>query len=87
MEKARRSTLIVSRRGQITLPADVRKRLGLKEGGVVTLEEGRGEIILRPAAVIEIDVYSNEDIERWDREDALSRADRRRITEKLARKP
>jgi antitoxin PrlF len=81
-----KTTLVVSQRGQITLPADVRKRLGIKEGGVVTLEEGAGEVILRPAAVLEIQMYSDEDVERWDREDQLSQADRRRIKKKLARK-
>jgi AbrB family looped-hinge helix DNA binding protein len=86
MVKPRKTTLIVSQRGQITLPADVRNRLGIKEGGVVTLEEGAGELILRPAAVLEIEMYSEEDIERWDNEDQLSKAERRRIKGKLARK-
>lgn len=81
-----KSTVVVSPRGQITLPADVRKRLGIKEGGVVTLEERDGSLILRPAAVVELTMYSDEDIARWDAEDVLSDAERRRIERKLARK-
>lgn len=81
-----RSTLIVSARGQITLPADLRHRLGIKDGGVVTLEEREGEVILRPAAVVELTIYSDDDIERWDEEDALSDAERARLKKKLARK-
>jgi len=81
-----RSTVVVSARGQITLPADLRHRLGIKEGGVVTLEERQGELVLRPAAVVERTMYSDEDIRRWDAEDELSDAERGRIKKKLARK-
>ena len=81
-----KSTVIVSARGQITLPADLRHRLGIKEGGVVTLEERHGELVLRPAAVVELTMYSDEDIARWDAEDDLSDAERGRIKKKLARK-
>ena len=84
--KNSKSTVIVSPRGQITLPAELRHRLGIKEGGVVTLEERQGELILRPAAVVELTMYSDEDIARWDAEDELSEAERSRIKKKLARK-
>lgn len=81
-----KSTVVVSARGQITLPADLRHRLGIKDGGVVTLEERNGEIVLRPAAVVELTIYSDEDVARWDAEDELGEADRRRVKKKLARK-
>ena len=76
----------MSPRGQITLPADLRRRLGIKEGGVVTLEERHGELVLRPAAVVELTMYSDDDVARWDAEDKLSDAARGRIKKKLARK-
>ena len=76
----------MSPRGQITLPADLRRRLGIKEGGVVTLEERHGELVLRPAAVVELTMYSDDDVARWDAEDKLSDAERGRIKKKLARK-
>ncbi len=81
-----KSTVVVSARGQITLPADLRQRLGIKEGGVVTVEERHGELVLRPAAVVELTMYSDEDIARWDAEDHLNDAERRRIKKRLARK-
>ncbi len=81
-----KSTVLVSSRGQITLPADVRLRLGIKEGGVITLEERNGALILRPAAVVELTMYSDSDVTRWDAEDKLTEAERRRIKKKLARK-
>jgi len=54
-----RQNLLVSSRGQITLPSLVRKRLGIKSGGVVTLEEKDNVVVLRPAAVVEIETYSD----------------------------
>ena len=36
--------VIVSPRGQITLPAQVRKRLGIQPGGVLMLEESEGRV-------------------------------------------
>ncbi len=80
-----KSTVVVSARGQITLPAELRHRLGIKEGGVVTLEERHGELVLRPAAVVELTMYSDEDIARWDEKDELSDAERARIKKQLAR--
>lgn len=43
------STAAVTSKGQITIPAEVRKKLGLKPGDRVRFIEGeRGEYILRP---------------------------------------
>lgn len=81
-----KTPLLVSQRGQITLPADVRKRLGIKEGGIVTVEERQGELIVRPAAVLELETYSDEDIARWDREDELPQQQKQRLQRKLLKK-
>lgn len=69
-------TVVVSPRGLITLPVSVRKRLGIKAGDVVILEERGNGLDLKPGAVFEIDLYSGEDMAQWDSEDALS-GDRR----------
>jgi antitoxin PrlF len=81
-----KTTLVVSTRGQITLPSELRRRLGIREGGVVTLEERDGALILRPAAVFELTMYSDREIARWDAEDAVTDAEKGRIRRKLARK-
>jgi len=49
-----RQTLIVSTRGQITLPADIRKRFGIKSGEPVIIEDRDGELVLKPATVLEL---------------------------------
>jgi len=74
-----RESLTVSGRGQITLPANMRKRLGIEAGGVLIAEEREGDIVLRPAAVLEIETYSDADIARWDAEDRLDDAERTAI--------
>ncbi|MCP4408783.1 MAG: AbrB/MazE/SpoVT family DNA-binding domain-containing protein [Gammaproteobacteria bacterium] len=75
--------IIVSSRGQITLPATLRKRLGIKPGDVIIMEDRNGEIILKPAAVLEIELYTDVQIERWDEEDRLESSERERILRKL----
>jgi AbrB family looped-hinge helix DNA binding protein len=58
------TTLIVSPRGQITLPKRVRARLGSPPGSVLLLREEAGRIVLDPAAVTPISLYADEEIER-----------------------
>ena len=77
-------TLVVSSRGQITLPAALRKRLGIKSGDVVILEDRGNEVVLKPGIVVEIQHYSDEQIAQWDAEDKLSDQERAEILDTLA---
>ena len=74
--------LVVSGRGQITLPAALRKRFGIRPGDVVIVEDRDGEIILKPAAILEIEVYSDEQISSWDEEDRLDPGQRKRMLQR-----
>ena len=58
------TTLIVSPRGQITLPKPLRARLRLTPGSVLLLREEAGQIVLHPAAVTPVALYGDEEIER-----------------------
>lgn len=78
-----REVLTVSNRGQVTLPAGMRKHLGIRPGGAVIVEECGGELRLKPAVVLEVESYSDAQIADWDRADALSTDERRRILERL----
>lgn len=78
-----RQTLIVSSRGQITLPAEVRKQFGIKSGEPVIIEERNGELVLKPATVLEVEIYSPKQIAEWDRDDQLDEAERKRIVARL----
>ena len=85
MNAGSKTNLVVSKRGQITLPSEVRRKYGIGEGGVVTLEERPGELVIRPATVVEFEMYSDEDIPRWDKEDELSESGKNEILKKIAR--
>ena len=81
-----RQNLLVSKRGQVTLPASVRKRMGIQSGGVLTLEEKDNVVVLRPAAVVEIETYSDEEIARWDKEDRLEPGERNALLKRLRKR-
>jgi antitoxin PrlF len=78
-----REVLTVSSRGQITLPAEMRRHMGIEPGGAVIVEDCGGELRLKPAAVLEVALYSDEDIAEWDQADALSDQERQQILERL----
>lgn len=78
-----RETVLVSNRGQITLPADMRKQLGIAPGSTVIIETRDGELTLKPAVVLEMDSYSDRQIADWDRDDTLTVEERQRILARL----
>ena len=49
---AARSLVRVQEKGQITLPADVRKRLGLKKGDLVAIIETPDGVLITPQEVV-----------------------------------
>lgn len=78
-----RQTLIVSNRGQLTLPASVRKRFGIKNGGAIIMEERDNELILKPAMVLEVEMYTDEQVQAWDEADRLEDAQRQTVLRRL----
>ncbi|MGA2226748.1 MAG: AbrB/MazE/SpoVT family DNA-binding domain-containing protein [Syntrophobacteraceae bacterium] len=79
-----RQTLIVSNRGQLTLPANLRKRFGIKNGGAIILEERDNELVLKPAMVIEVEMYTDEQVLAWDEADRLDDVERQTVLRHLA---
>lgn len=79
-----RETVIVSSRGQLTLPVGLRKRFGIQAGGPVIIEDRDGEIVLKPAVVMEVELYSDEQIAAWDRDDRLDDNERTALKQRLA---
>ena len=77
-------TLVVSGRGQITLPATTRKRFGIKGGDVVILEDRGNEIVLKPGIVLAVEHYSDDQIAQWDADDRLDDQERARILDAVA---
>jgi AbrB family looped-hinge helix DNA binding protein len=79
--------LIVSPRGQITLPKPVRARLRLAPGSVLLLREEGGRIILDPAAVTPVSIYADEEIERLLEADRTNPRERAALRRRWGMKP
>ena len=56
--------LILSDRGTLTVPAKLRKALGLKSGCLVQAEARDGMLILHPAKVVRYTVYDEAKVKR-----------------------
>ena len=80
-----RQTVIVSDRGQITLPKALRERLAIKPGSALIVEQDEGRIVLRPAAVTPVEIYTDEEIAAWVEEDQIDPKKRKAILKKKAR--
>jgi antitoxin PrlF len=75
--------LLVSEKGQSTLPAAMRKSLGLGKSAIVTAEQVGGQIVLTPAVVLETEIYTDEQVATWDRSDAFRKGERQRLASRL----
>jgi AbrB family looped-hinge helix DNA binding protein len=80
-----KQTLIVSERGQITLPKDLRDRLAIKAGTALIAEAKDGQLVLRPAVVTPVRIYSDDEVKNWIDEDRVDAAVRKRILKKARR--
>ena len=74
----------LGKRGQVSIPRTVLSRLGL-EGEVPLLVETTedGAILLRPAGVYPIEIYSDERIEEFDVGDCMDKAAKHRLLQVL----
>lgn len=44
-----RTTAVISSKGQVVIPANLRKRYGMKEGTTVVFQEDHGRLMLSPS--------------------------------------
>ncbi len=65
-----RNTIQVSRRGVLTLPKELREKLGIEDGGVVMVEESVQGIYLRPAVAYPVEMYTDERVAEFDQVEA-----------------
>ncbi len=77
----------LGKKGQVSLPATVLRKLGL-EGRATLLVEATedGAVILRPAAVYPIELYSDARVKEFEDADRLSAADAKRVQKALRRR-
>jgi AbrB family looped-hinge helix DNA binding protein len=75
----------VGRRGTVVLPAKLRRRLGIEEGSFVVAEEREDGILIRPATVLPIEIYTPERRAEFLLNNAVSAEDDRRARAKVKR--
>lgn len=65
-----KTTLTVTRRGVVTLPAKLREALGIKADDVLIAETTPEGLLLRPAVTLPIEIYSDERVREFDEAEA-----------------
>ena len=75
----------VGRRGAVVLPAKLRRRLGIEEGSFVIAEQREDGILIRPATVLPVEIYSPERRAEFLLNNAVSAADDRRARAEVKR--
>jgi AbrB family looped-hinge helix DNA binding protein len=75
----------VGRRGTIVLPAKLRRRLGIEEGSFVVAEEREDGILIRPATVVPVEIYSSERRAEFLLNNAVTAEDYRRAEAEVKR--
>jgi AbrB family looped-hinge helix DNA binding protein len=59
----------MSARGVITLPKEVRKRLGLVKGGQLVIRFSDEGVVLCPGIALPVEIYSEERLKEFAREE------------------
>jgi antitoxin PrlF len=81
-----KTTLTVTARGVVTLPAKLRQALGIKADDQLIAETTPEGLLLRPAVTLPIEIYSDARIREFDAAEAeLAKVLRRRKKPKPAR--
>ena len=63
-------TLVVSKRGFISIPAEMRKAAGIRPQDTLIAETTPDGILLRPAVTLPVEIYSPERIAEFDAAEA-----------------
>ena len=64
------TTLTISNRGVITLPAKLRQALGLKADDQLIAETTPQGVLLRPAVTLPLELYTQERVQEFDQAEA-----------------
>jgi AbrB family looped-hinge helix DNA binding protein len=65
----------VGKRGTVVIPAALRRRYGIEEGSLVVAEPREGGVLIRPALVLPVEVYTPERKAQFLLSNAIDAAD------------
>ena len=76
----------LGKKGQVSIPSAILRQLGLEGDSYLIVETSEdGAIVLRPAAVYPIEIYSDERIKEFEEENRISDEERERVEAILRR--
>jgi AbrB family looped-hinge helix DNA binding protein len=77
----------LGKKGQLSLPASVLRSLGLQGAATLLVETTEdGAVILRPAAVYPVEVYTEERIKEFEAANQHTATEKARVRKALARR-
>lgn len=65
----------ITHRGQLTLPVEIRKALGLTAGAAVEVSIEAGRIVIQPVIALPVRIYSDEDLAMFDEAQHMTAAE------------
>jgi AbrB family looped-hinge helix DNA binding protein len=65
-----KTTLTVTNRGVVSLPARLRKALGIKPDDLLIAETTPEGLLLRPAVTLPVEIYTDERIREFNKEES-----------------
>ena len=68
-------TVLIGKRGTVVIPAKLRKRYRLDEGGTMLIEEREDGILMRPAVTTPIEFFLNNAMDKDDYFEARKEVD------------
>ena len=78
------SIVLMSEKGQVTIPKEFRRKLKIAKGDPLLAElDSNGDIRLRPATVLPLEIYSEERLKEFEKENTLSVSEQRRLRKTL----
>lgn len=73
------SIVVLSEKGQITIPQEVRQQLHLSKGDPLLVETlPDGSMVIKPAAVFPIEIYTEQRLKEFKKEDTLTAQEKKR---------
>ncbi len=77
----------LGKKGQLSLPAAVLRKLGVSGPTTLLVEAtGDGAVVLRPAGVYPIELYTDERIREFEKENRLSAREQAQVRKVLSRR-
>ena len=77
------SLVLMSEKGQVTIPQEIRRKLHISKGDSLNVEmTPEGRIVLNPVAVLPLELYSEARLREFAKEDELTESEKQLLKKK-----